>query len=58
MEKYMCSRFFIDFSDLNQQRQKLESYLNNHFSGEENLKHEYLFQQTTTSYSLWIPGGY
>jgi len=42
MEKYMCSRFFIDFSDLNQQRQKLESYLNNHFSGEENLKHEYL----------------
>lgn len=42
MEKYMCSRFFIDFTDLSQQRQKLESYLNNHFSGEENLKHEYL----------------
>ncbi|XP_033741166.1 terminal nucleotidyltransferase 5C-like isoform X2 [Pecten maximus] len=42
MERYMCSRFFIDFSDLNQQRQKLESYLNNHFSGEEELKHDYL----------------
>lgn len=43
MEKYMCSRFFIDFSDINQQRQKLESYLSNHFSGDEEvLKHEYL----------------
>lgn len=42
MQKYMCSRFFIDFSDLNQQRQKLTAYLNNHFSGEEGLKHEYL----------------
>lgn len=41
-ERYMCSRFFIDFSDVTQQRQKLESYLNNHFSGEEELKHEYL----------------
>lgn len=42
MERYMCSRFFIDFSDINQQRQKLESYLSNHFSDEEDLKHEYL----------------
>ncbi|XP_052809649.1 terminal nucleotidyltransferase 5C-like [Mya arenaria] len=41
-ERYMCSRFFIDFSDVTQQRQKLEAYLNNHFSGEEELKHEYL----------------
>jgi len=41
-ERYMCSRFFIDFSDVSQQRQKLEAYLNNHFSGEEELKHQYL----------------
>lgn len=41
-ERYMCSRFFIDFSDVTQQRQKLESYLNNHFTGEEELKYEYL----------------
>lgn len=42
MERYMCSRFFIDFNDVTQQRLKLESYLNNHFSGEEELKHDYL----------------
>lgn len=42
MERYMCSRFFIDFSDVTQQRQKLEAYLNNHFSDEEDLRHEYL----------------
>lgn len=41
-ERYMCSRFFIDFNDVSQQRQKLEAYLTNHFSGEEELKHEYL----------------
>lgn len=42
MERYMCSRFFIDFSDINQQRQKLEAYLVNHFSGDEDTKYEYL----------------
>ncbi|XP_046549415.1 terminal nucleotidyltransferase 5C-like [Haliotis rubra] len=42
MERYMCSRFFIDFSDINQQRQKLEAYLTNHFSEDEEYKYEYL----------------
>lgn len=42
MERYMCSRFFIDFSDLVQQRQKLDAYLNNHFKGEDEFKYEYL----------------
>lgn len=42
LEKYMCSRFFIDFSDLNQQQVKLESYLANHFSDDAMLKHNYL----------------
>ncbi len=31
MEKYMCSRFFIDFSDLNDQEHKLNAYLDCHF---------------------------
>lgn len=48
MERYMCSRFFIDFSDINQQRQKLEAYLANHFNGDEDMKYEYL----TTLY--WV----
>jgi hypothetical protein len=42
MERYMCSRFFIDFNDLAQQRQKLTAYLTNHFIGEDHLKHDYL----------------
>ncbi|KAL6977955.1 Terminal nucleotidyltransferase 5A [Sarracenia purpurea var. burkii] len=44
LERYMCSRFFIDFSDINQQRSKLENYLWNHFIGpeEEVLKYQYL----------------
>lgn len=45
LERYMCSRFFIDFPDISQQRAKLENYLWNHFVGgaeEESLKYEYL----------------
>ena len=49
MERYMCSRFFIDFSDINQQQSKLENYLYNHFVDDMNgnaendrLKYEYL----------------
>lgn len=42
LERYMCSRFFIDFSDLNQQQNKLENYLTNHFAGEDHFMYEYL----------------
>jgi hypothetical protein len=40
LERYMCSRFFIDFPDLNQQRNKLERYLWDHFSEEEDASEE------------------
>ena len=42
LERYMCSRFFIDFGDLHQQRQKLERYLASHFIGEDQGKYHYL----------------
>lgn len=44
LERYMCSRFFIDFPDITMQRSKLESYLKNHFWGadEEPLQYSYL----------------
>jgi len=32
MEKYMCSRFFIDFKDIHVQQHTLEGYLNSHCS--------------------------
>lgn len=44
LERYMCSRFFIDFSDLNQQRNKLESYLQNHFNDDDHTKTQYLMR--------------
>ncbi|KAI6179791.1 Protein FAM46C [Aphelenchoides besseyi] len=42
LEKYMCSRFFIDFPDVNTQEIKLCGYLDNHFSNEDETKFEYL----------------
>ena len=42
LERYMCSRFFIDFPDIGQQKVKLENYLANHFMGDEALKYDYL----------------
>ncbi|XP_048880649.1 terminal nucleotidyltransferase 5A [Brienomyrus brachyistius] len=42
LQRYMCSRFFIDFSDIGEQRRKLESYLQNHFVGLEERKYDYL----------------
>lgn len=42
LERYMCSRFFIDFSELAVQRQKLESYLTTHFQADDQTKYDYL----------------
>ncbi|KAJ8276529.1 hypothetical protein COCON_G00082810 [Conger conger] len=42
LERYMCSRFFIDFPDVHEQQRKIESYLRNHFIGEESSKYDYL----------------
>ncbi|XP_019573105.1 terminal nucleotidyltransferase 5D [Rhinolophus sinicus] len=42
LERYMCSRFFIDFPNVAEQQKKIESYLRNHFIGEEKSKYEYL----------------
>ncbi|XP_043560369.1 terminal nucleotidyltransferase 5C-like [Chiloscyllium plagiosum] len=42
LERYMCSRFFIDFPDVSEQQRKIESYLRNHFIGEEKSKYDYL----------------
>lgn len=38
----MCSRFFIDFPDINVQEMKLLNYLQNHFGNEDELKLDYL----------------
>ncbi|XP_061667555.1 terminal nucleotidyltransferase 5A-like [Syngnathoides biaculeatus] len=42
LQRYMCSRFFIDFPNLGEQKRKLESYLQNHFVDLEGRKYDYL----------------
>ncbi|KAJ8339899.1 hypothetical protein SKAU_G00345320 [Synaphobranchus kaupii] len=42
LQRYMCSRFFIDFSDVCVQRRKLDAYLRSHFAGEESCRYAYL----------------
>ncbi|KAJ7317759.1 hypothetical protein JRQ81_003921 [Phrynocephalus forsythii] len=42
LERYMCSRFFIDFPDILEQQHKLETYLQNHFAEGDRSKYSYL----------------
>ncbi|XP_038603721.1 LOW QUALITY PROTEIN: terminal nucleotidyltransferase 5D [Tachyglossus aculeatus] len=42
LERYMCSRFFIDFPDVAEQQRRIESYLRSHFVGEERSQYDYL----------------
>ena len=42
LERYMCSRFFIDFPDVSEQQRKIEAYLQCHFVGNEASKYDYL----------------
>ncbi|XP_064833231.1 terminal nucleotidyltransferase 5C-like isoform X2 [Oncorhynchus masou masou] len=43
LERYMCSRFFIDFPDLSEQQRKIEAYLRCHFIGDEETgKYDFL----------------
>lgn len=42
LEKYMCSRFFIDFSDIKEQEHKLSSYLDSHFQNDSKMCIVYL----------------
>jgi len=42
MERYMCSRYFIDFSSHEQQQHKLRTYLDTHFQHDLAAKLDYL----------------
>jgi len=64
MERYMCSRFFIDFSDATEIQQKLENYLRTRFRGpdgdmeNERLKYDYLMilYQVIEESTICLPG--
>ncbi|XP_044143985.1 terminal nucleotidyltransferase 5B [Bufo gargarizans] len=42
MQRYMCSRYFIDFPDICEQLRKLKCYLQDHFVGMEDKRYVYL----------------
>ncbi|TTI46076.1 Protein FAM46A [Bagarius yarrelli] len=42
LQRYMCSRFFIDFPRATEQHRKLQSYLQSHFIGQEECRFAYL----------------
>ena len=44
LEKLMCSRFFIDYADINEQEHKLLTFLSSHFSNDDSAKYRYLLQ--------------
>lgn len=44
LEKLMCSRFFIDFADINEQEYKLHTYLSSHYANDDPGKYRYLLQ--------------
>ncbi len=54
LQRYMCSRFFIDFSDIGEQQRKLEAYLQNHFDGMEHKRYDCLV--TVTPRGQWEYG--
>lgn len=43
----MCSRFFIDYADINEQEYKLLAFLSSHFSNDDSAKYRYLLQLST-----------
>ena len=43
----MCSRFFIDFADINEQEYKLLAYLSSHFANNDSGKYRYLLLLST-----------
>ncbi|XP_072277435.1 terminal nucleotidyltransferase 5B isoform X1 [Pyxicephalus adspersus] len=42
MQRYMCSRYFIDFPDIREQLRKLRCYLQDHFVGMEDKRYDCL----------------
>jgi hypothetical protein len=44
LEKLMCSRFFIDYADINEQEYKLLAFLSSHFFNDDSAKYRYLLQ--------------
>lgn len=40
----MCSRFFIDYADINEQEYKLVAFLSSHYSNDDAAKYRYLLQ--------------
>jgi len=56
MEKYMCSRFFIDFKDLYVQQHTLDGYLNSHCSIENRYKYLTILHSVVENSTVCLMG--
>lgn len=56
MEKYMCSRFFIDFKDIHVQQHTLEGYLESHCSVENRYKYLTILHSVVENSTVCLMG--
>ncbi|XP_066914011.1 terminal nucleotidyltransferase 5A-like [Clytia hemisphaerica] len=56
MEKYMCSRFFIDFKDILVQQHTLDGYLNSHCSLENRYKYLTILHSVVENSTVCLMG--
>jgi len=56
MEKYMCSRFFIDFKDIHVQQHTLEAYLDSHCSVENRYKYLTILHSVVENSTVCLMG--
>lgn len=56
MEKYMCSRFFIDFKDIYVQQHTLDGYLNSHCSVEYRYKYLTILHSVVENSTVCLMG--
>jgi len=56
MEKYMCSRFFIDFKDIHIQQHTLEGYLESHLSIENRYKYLTILHSVVENSTVCLMG--
>jgi len=56
MEKYMCSRFFIDFKDIHVQQHTLEGYVDSHCSNENRYKYLTILHSVVENSTVCLMG--
>ncbi|CAF0882093.1 unnamed protein product [Didymodactylos carnosus] len=58
LQRYMCSRFFIDFRDSSTQEQVLSKYVGSHFGTDYSVRYRFLYclYEVISNDSVWLSG--